>query len=230
MKISKIAGLKKGELDKEVLKVFEVTNQPDNLLDSLIHAMIDFDEKRFEKTLSDAIVKLGFEDAFSKLIFPFLNRTGLLWATGAVRVAQEHFISNLIRRKLYVAIDGIYVDAAPGTKKFILFLPEGETHDMLLLFTEYLLRKHNYEVAYLGCSLPFNELDFIARAFKPDCMITYQTVSVEGYSFEEYMFKLAVAFPACKIIVGGQQVSSSTHLPSNCQAVHSSEELLEAIK
>ena len=57
MKISKIAGLEKGALNQEVLKVFESANQPDNLLDSLIHSMLDFDERRFEKTLSDAILK-----------------------------------------------------------------------------------------------------------------------------------------------------------------------------
>ena len=45
MKISKIAGLEKGALNQEVLKVFESANQPDNLLDSLIHSMLDFDIK-----------------------------------------------------------------------------------------------------------------------------------------------------------------------------------------
>ena len=135
MKISKIAGLEKGALNQEVLKVFESANQPDNLLDSLIHSMLDFDERRFEKTLSDAILKIGFDDAFVKLLFPFLIRTGILWATGAVRIVQEHFITNLIRRKIYVAIDSVFVEPNKQSKKFILFLPEGETHDLLLLFT-----------------------------------------------------------------------------------------------
>jgi MerR family transcriptional regulator, light-induced transcriptional regulator len=229
MKISKIAGLNKGQLNTEVLKVFESTKQPDNLLDSLIHSMLDFDEKRFGHTLSSAILKLDFEEAFTQLIFPFLIRTGVLWATGAVRVVQEHFITNLIRRKLYVAIDGIYAEPKVGAKKFILFLPEGETHELILLFTEYLLRKNGHEVAYLGCSLPFNELGFIAKAFKPDYMVVYQTISTPEISFNQYLKNISSAFPKCKIIVGGQQISEVMKLPVNCTAVHSAAELLQAI-
>ena len=147
MKISKIAELGKGELAKEVMNIYEDANEPDSLLDSMVHSMLDFDERRFEKTLTSAILKLGFEQAFTKLVFPFMSRTGVLWATGSVRVAQEHFITNLIRRKVLVAIDAQHIEVTKKTKKFILFLPEGEVHELLLMFTEYLLRKQNHEVA-----------------------------------------------------------------------------------
>ena len=231
MKISKIAGLKKAELNQEVLKVFDATTQPDEFLDSLIHAMLDFNEQRFEKTLSAAIIKLGFEDTFTKLIFPFMSRTGVLWATGAVRVVQEHFISNLIRRKICAAIDGVYVEPSQQSKKFILFLPEGETHELLLLFTEYILRKHNHEVTYLGCSLPFRELGYVASELKPDYLVTYQTISVENMPFDEYLAQLSKAFPQCKIIIGGARVEEEKpRIPSNCITVHGVDELLSAIQ
>ncbi len=230
MKISKIAELKNGELNKEVLKVFEKTQQPDNLLDSLIHAMLDFDEQRFEKVLSSAIVKLGFEDAFIQLIFPFMSRTGVLWATGAVRVVQEHFITNLIRRKIYVAIDGIYQEASTASKKFVLFLPEGETHELLLLFTEYILRKRNHNVTYLGTSLPFKELDFVASALNPDFIVLYQTVQMDYMPFAEYLQKISSAFSSSRILVGGYQISQvETELPSNCIPVYSAGDLLNVV-
>jgi len=230
MKISKIAGLKKSDLDKEVLKVYEGTNQPDDLLDSLILAMLDFNEQRFEKTLSAAIIKLGFEDAFVKLVFPFLIRTGVLWATGSVRVVQEHFISNLIRRKMCAAIDSLYVEPTSNSKRFILFLPEGETHELLLLFTEYLLRRHNHIVTYLGCSLPVNELDFVARHLKPDFLVTYQTVAAEEMPLRDYLNLLSATFPFSKILVGGTQLSSELlYLPANCIPVKSADDLLKSI-
>jgi DNA-binding transcriptional MerR regulator len=229
MKISKIAGLKKEDLSKEVLKIFEETTVPDELLDSLIRAMLDFDEYRFEKTLATAIVKVGFQETFTQVIFPFMGRTGVLWATGSVRIVQEHFISNLIRRKICAAIDAVYVQPSSATKKFILFLPEGETHELLLLFTEYLLRKNNHLVTYLGCSLPFNELDFVAKALKPDYMVTYQTISAGEISFREYLKKLSHDFPACKIIVGGAQLNKKIKLPPNCIFVHGADELVSVI-
>jgi MerR family transcriptional regulator, light-induced transcriptional regulator len=230
MKISKIAGLNKSDFDNEVLKVYESTSQPDDLLDSLIHAMLDFSEQRFEKTLSAAIIKLGFEDAFVKLVFPFLIRTGVLWATGSVRVVQEHFMSNLIRRKMCAAIDNVYVEPTRKSKKFVLFLPEGETHELLLLFTEYILRKHNHIVTYLGCSLPLNELDFVAKHLKPDFLVTYQTVATEEMPLNNYLKLISATFPSSKILVGGARLSDGPlKLPTNCIPIQSAQDLLNSI-
>ena len=229
MKISRIAALSEGELASEVLRSYDLATQPDSLTDSLVHAMLDFDEKRFEKVLSSAIIKLGFEEAFIKLIVPFLVRTGALWSTGSVRVVQEHFITNLIRRKICAAIDSVYTEENKNSKKFLLFLPEGETHELVLLFTEYLLRKNGHDVVYLGCSLPLDELPFVASAFCPEYMATYQTVSLGHMSFQKYLKKLSVMFPQCKILISGPQTSGKTKFPSNCIEIHSKEDLLKAI-
>ena len=230
IKISKIVAMDEKELASKVLKSYDLTAEPDSLTDSLIHAMLDFDEKRFEKALSSAIVKLGFEDTFTKLIVPFLVRTGALWSTGAVRVVQEHFITSLIRRKICAAIDSVYVQENKNKKKFILFLPEGETHELVLLYSEYLLRKNGHDVAYLGSSLPFEELSFVSAAFKPDYLVTYQTVALEQMPFQEYLNKLSGMFPQCKIIVGGNLLTIDQYtLPANCIEVHSSADLMAAI-
>lgn len=229
-KISRIAAMRPEQVREEVLKVETTHDEPDFLLDSLIHSMLDFDEYRFEKTLHSAIVKMGFEDAFTKLVFPFLIRTGVMWQAGSVRVVQEHFISNLIRRKISAAIDGIYVELTDTAKRFVLFLPENENHEILLLFTEYLLRKKNHHVIYLGCSLPLSELDFVAKSFRPDYLITYLTIPAEDTSLTTYVQRISKALPTSKIIVGGSQIAfSRTKLPDNCIPIHSAEELLTVI-
>ncbi|MCX6199060.1 MAG: MerR family transcriptional regulator [Bacteroidetes bacterium] len=231
MKISKIAELSEGELKDAVMSIHNSTSEPDNFLDSLIQSMIDFDEHRFEKTLSSAIMKLGFEGTFVKLIFPFMVRTGVLWTTGAVNVAQEHFISHLIRRKLKVAIDNQFVEVSEKSKKFILFLPEGETHELLLLFTDYLLRKQNHQVVYFGAFIPFEELIKAIDITKPDYLVTYLTVPLEKISVQSYLKKLSSANPKTKIIVGGTQLQQiETILPANCISVNSAEELFAVIK
>jgi DNA-binding transcriptional MerR regulator len=230
MKISKIAALSENELTNAVLKSYELATDPYSLTDSLVHAMLDFDEKRFEKVLTSAIVRLDFESAFSNIIIPFMIRTGALWITGAVRIVQEHFISNLIRRKISAAIDNVYVEDNHHKKKFILFLPEGETHELVLLFTEYILRKKGHDVVYLGASLPFEELPFVATAFEPDYLVTYQTVPLEYMTFQSYVEKLSSMFPQCKILVGGNQsISANFTFPPNTIEINSTEQLVKAI-
>lgn len=230
LKISHIAEMRPEQVQQEVLKIQGASNEPDFLLDSLIHSMIDFDEQRFEKTLSNALLKLGFEETFSKLVFPFLIRTGVMWQAGSVRVVQEHFISNLIRRKLLAAVDGVYTPPGPQAKTFVLFLPENENHELLLLFTEYILRRQGQRVVYLGCSLPLNEIDFVAKVFKPDYLVTYITVPVEQQTLTDYLKRISAMIPHSKMIVGGSQVAlSGAELPANIIRVGSAKDLLDIV-
>jgi methanogenic corrinoid protein MtbC1 len=178
--------------------------------------MLDFDESRFEKVLNTAIMKMGFEEAFVNLILVFLQRIGFLWSTGAVNPSQEHFISNLIRRKLCVAIDNRYVELNEKSKRFLLFLPEGETHEILLLFSEYLLRKNNHNVVYLGSSVPFEDILFLKDQFRPDCVLLFITVPMRDLSVFEYVQKLSKLFSSTKIYIGGAQLDlAKPDMPSN---------------
>jgi DNA-binding transcriptional MerR regulator len=230
-KISKIANMNWDELQQEVLRLSATRDEPDFLLDSLINSMIDFDENRFEKTLSQSIVKHGFEETFSKVVFPMMERTGILWATGVIRPAQEHFISNLIRRKLCVAIDNQFIKENENTRRFVLFLPEGETHELLLLFTEYVLRSRNHHVAYIGNSLPFDDIEFINRAFRPNYFVTYITVPLAGFSLKNYIEKLSESFPDKTIFIGGAQIRQyRLNLPENVLVIHSVQNLIHSIE
>jgi DNA-binding transcriptional MerR regulator len=225
-RISKIAEMNQQQMKEQVLKIANENQEPDALLDSLIHSMLDFDEMRFEKALNSAILKMGFERTFIELIFPFMERSGMLWTAGAIRPSQEHFISNLIRRKLLVAIDNQYIEKNSKTKKFILFLPEGDWHELVLLFTEYLLRSNNHEVAYIGNSVPFEDIDFIKQVFKPDYLLTYITILPNDISIQEYVNKISSAFLDLDILVGGYQANHNPlKLPKNVHVLSGIESL-----
>jgi DNA-binding transcriptional MerR regulator len=230
MKISKIAELPHEEICREVERISEQGTGTNDLLDGLIHSMIDFDEARFEKTISCAIMKHGFERAFSETISPMLTRTGVLWATGTIHPSQEHFITNLIRRKLCAAIDNQYVAKNQQSRKFVLFLPEGETHEMVLLFTEFVLRRHNHQVAYIGTSVPFSDIEFIQNSFKPDYFVTYFTIPPVEMSLNQYLRQLSTLLPGQKFIVAGKQLEmQQPEIPHNVSVITSTEELLQAI-
>ncbi len=225
-KISKIAEMHEKEIMQAALKIANEGEEPNLLLDSLMHAMLDFDESRFEKVLNTAIMKMGFEDAFVNLMLVFLQRIGVLWTTGAVNPSQEHFISNLIRRKLCVAIDNRYVELNEKSKRFLLFLPEGETHEILLLFSEYLLRKNNHHVVYLGSSIPFEDINFVKEQFRPDCLLSFITVPMSDSSVFQYVQKLAKLFSTTKIYIGGAQLDLvRPDMPANFTHIKSLEDL-----
>jgi DNA-binding transcriptional MerR regulator len=208
IKISKIAAMSVAEISEEIIRLTDQSVDHNDQIQALTICMIEMDEDRFEKILSTNIIKLGFEDTILKVVYPFLTRIGVLWLTGAITPAQEHFISNLIRQKLIVAIDG-EVGNSLG-KTFMLFLPEGELHEISLLFSSYLIKKHGHKVIYLGQNTPNADLASVYKMQKPDYLLTVITSSPPGEKVQEYINMLGSEFPNSKVFVSGLQATEQT--------------------
>lgn len=208
IKISKIAAMSVAEISEEIIRLTDQSVDHNDQIQALTICMIEMDEDRFEKILSTNIIKLGFEDTILKVVYPFLTRIGVLWLTGAITPAQEHFISNLIRQKLIVAIDG-EVGNSLG-KTFMLFLPEGELHEISLLFSSYLIKKHGHKVIYLGQNTPNADLVSVYKMQKPDYLLTVITSSPPGEKVQEYLNMLGTEFPNSKVFVSGLQATEQT--------------------
>lgn len=205
-KISEIAQMSTDSMAREVMVISDKQmNYPDQI-HALTISMLDLDEDRFEKIVSTNTLQFGFENMMVNIIYPFLSRIGTLWMTGSIGPAQEHFISNLIRQKIIVAIDGQLPSLKIGAKKYLLFLPEGELHETSLLFANYLVRARQNKVVYLGQSLPFEELVFAYNVHKPDYLFTVITSVPAQDEIQKYVYKLAHTFPNTKILITGYQV------------------------
>lgn len=205
-KISDISRMSVEEMYREVVKISDrQLNYPDQI-HALTITMIDLDEERFEKIISTNILQFGFENTMIHIIYPFLSRIGTLWVTGSVGPAQEHFIINLIRQKIIVAIDGQVSKQRPDGKKYMLFLPEGELHEISLLFANYIIRARYNKVVYLGQSLPFNELVFAYNLHRPDYIFSALTSVPSNSDVQPFVNKLMRTFPESHILLTGYQV------------------------
>lgn len=227
-KISEIAKLSLEELSKEVLAISDKQlNYPDQI-HALTIAMIDIDEERFEKIMSTNILQFGFENTMVNIIYPFLSRIGTLWVTGSIGPAQEHFITNLIRQKIIVAIDGQIIKPNADSKKYILYTPEGEFHEIPLLFANFILRARHNKVIYLGQSMPFSELQFICQHHKPDCLFTVITSTPGQDEIQQYINRLGESFPDIKTLLTGYQViGQGIELSENQEIISNVRQLME---
>jgi DNA-binding transcriptional MerR regulator len=214
VKISKIASMTSNELREEVMKLTERSLTHDDQIHALTICMIEMDEERFDKILSTNILKLGFEQTMLNVIYPFMSKIGVLWQTGAINPAQEHFISNLVRQKLIVAIDGQIPQR--GGKKFLLFLPEGELHEISILFASYLIKSKGHKVIYLGQSTPNDDLLAVYKLHQPEYLLTVITTSPSSEYVQEYIHALSERFGQAQILVTGYQVlGQDLTFPSN---------------
>src|SRR5919112_3696975 len=134
IKISKIASLKNDDLNNAAQKLFSSDTTYANYINDLIESSLDFDEERFEQSFEQALEKEGIENVMLKVIYPYLEKVGMLWLTDHVIPAQEHFTSNLINRKIIRAIDALPNIYKEGKKSVLLFAPPKEYHEIPLLF------------------------------------------------------------------------------------------------
>lgn len=231
MRISDISKLSDEEMAEKVMGVSSDSSDAESNVENLIIAMVEMDEYKFDRVLSRFIMHEGFEKAVIKVIFPFFEKIGLLWQTGSINPAHEHFVSNLFRQKLMVAIDNIIVPESKDNKKFILFLREGEYHELSLLFYNYLIKKSGKAVYYLGNSVPFNDIKETAKMVEPDFLFTSLTSSWGKEEVAEYLNRLSQDFPFQKIFVTGLQIKENVvEVPSNIVKVSMPQNFTELLK
>jgi len=231
MRISDISKLSDEEMSEKVIGVSSDSSDAESNIENLIIAMVEMDEYKFDRIFSRFIMHEGFEKAVIKVIFPFFEKIGLLWQTGSINPAHEHFVSNLFRQKLMVAIDNIIVPESRDNKNFILFLREGEYHELALLFYSYLIKKSGKVVYYLGNSVPFQDIKETAKMVEPDFLFTSLTSSLGKEEVTNYINKLSQDFPFQKIFITGLQIKDHVdEVPSNVVKVSSPQSFTELLK
>lgn len=230
-KISRIASMQADELHEAVIKLTESSYTYPEQIQALTLAMIDLDEDRFEKVISTNILHFGFEKTMMNIVFPFLNRIGVLWQTGSINPAQEHFITFLIRQKMIVAIDGLVQSKKEGAKRFLLYLPEGEMHETSLLFSNYLIRSRKHRVIYLGQSLPFEDVKVAARIYEPHYILCVATTTPSQADIQQYVTMLGKAFPHSQVLLSGYQViAQDLELLPNMHVITKMDTLVELLE
>jgi methanogenic corrinoid protein MtbC1 len=181
------------------------------VIDQLIKCMVAFDEWQFEKIINSAINRLGFKAVLLEMLYPFLEKIGILWMTGNISPAQEHFISNIIRQKIIVAIDGQHVQPHTAQKKIIMFLPQNEFHELSLLFFNYYFKTQQQHIIYLGANVPYADMQQVIDVYHPDYLFTVLTSSIYIKPTTQMLTNLANKNQSIKLMVAGAQVCHLRH-------------------
>jgi len=204
-KISKIAKMSGDEIQNTVMRISDSNLEFPNQVNALVIAMVNLDEERFEKIISTNTLQFGFENTMLHIIYPFLERIGILWQTGSINPAHEHFISNLIRQKLIVAIDGQIRSQNPNANKYLLFLPEGEQHELSLLFSAYIIKSRHNKVIYLGTSLPLKDISLVDELYNPDYIVSIITSYPSAEEIPAYLEELKKQCQGKQLLISGYQ-------------------------
>lgn len=213
-RISHVARLSEEELAHAVLAGSDDPHDYARQVNALLAAMLEMNEHQLTKVLTTTIRQLGFETAIMYVAYPFLQRIGLLWQAGSVNPAQEHLVTNLLRQKMLVAADALPLVAPATTRRWVLFLPEGELHELALLFMNHALRSRGHHVLYLGQNMPLNDLELVCTTYQPHAICCVMTALPERDNVQAYINELARLCPECELFLyGGQAQHPELKMP-----------------
>lgn len=202
-KISHLDKMNPDEVRGKIISLSNIQAQQERLINELVQFMIDLDMDKFENLLENYIMGKGIDKAITQVIFPFLEKIGILWLTNHINPAQEHLVTNIIRQKLIVGIEGAFTHFNIN-KTVLLFLPEGEHHELGLLYMYYLLKNKGVKTLYLGANLPIKDVEFVASIKKPDYLYTHLTSVAGNFNFDKFLTMVHAILPTYPLVISGQ--------------------------
>jgi DNA-binding transcriptional MerR regulator len=141
---------------------------PPMLVAQLLDAVTALDEDRAHAVLDTAFVERSVESAIIDVLMPLFVRVGEMWELGRIGIAQEHFASSLVRRRLGALSLTWGVGTGPVA---VLACPPGEFHDIVLLSFGVLLGRAGWRIRYLGPDTPVHSLSQAARLTQADAVV-----------------------------------------------------------
>ncbi len=229
-KISCIATLRPDEICSIALDLKNATDQNEKYVNNMIEAALDFDEKRLSELINQVIQKEGLENAMRNVIFKSLEKVGLLWLTGNVIPAQEHFISSIIIQKMIIEIEKLPRVSNTNGRIFLLFTPQGEEHEIPLLFVQWLLKKHQRSQVYLGTNVDIDTLRYYCKERHVTDLYFHLITNLIRTDIQTYIDELSKSFPQKKIICSGKFTESLERIPKNVHALKAQAEILSLLQ
>ncbi len=201
-KISHITNMTAVQLKEKILSLNNSEALLERLLVELIQYMVDMDMDSFETVLNKYIAQKGIERSITQILFPFLEKIGILWQTDNVNPAQEHLVTNIVRQKLIMGIENV-VPFGTNNKSVLLFMPEGEHHEIGLLYVNFIMKSKGIKTIYLGANIPVNDLTQLVKLKKPDYIYTHITSIHGGASFDKFLVQCKHHLPSSRIVISG---------------------------
>ncbi|MCM8568050.1 MerR family transcriptional regulator [Gramella jeungdoensis] len=192
-KISRISKMKEDEITSLVQRISASASEENRSKNAFKLAMMNFDESLFQRTYNKLRETKTFREVFHDVFLPLLNDIGLLWQTDTIKPIHEHYITELIKQKIYLNIAELkftnHLNGEGDNKMFVLFLPDNEIHDLGILYLNYELLAAGRNAIYLGPSLPLENIDYLLDKHNNLIFISYLTVSPTNTNIHEFIDK-----------------------------------------
>jgi|GEM_PF-411010 len=228
-KISIIAKLALDERKTIAAKLSNVHSKFENNIDAIMYSVLQLDEHNINLILNQHIVQEGLSQTMEELVNPLLEKMGMMWIAGSISEVHERFVTNLLKNVIIGQVNSC--EDNPNNidkKKIILYLPEGQSHELSILYLHFMLKAKGNEVLMFGTNFSLESLEESLKLVKVDCVITVINEKLQSYSIQRYIERLGeiVGSETRAVLTGYEVLSNQINIPSNIHFVKNIEELL----
>jgi methanogenic corrinoid protein MtbC1 len=233
-KISKIAALEPQEINNNVHNLIVNKDADDWSIGLFKLAMINFDQRLFTKTFNELLEQFSFREIFKNVFVPLMNELGVLWQTNSISPSHEHFITSLVKQKIHSMCEELQSkEVRRKDRRFVLFLPDNEIHELGLLYLYYEVLFHGFQCVFLGQSVPIKSLSNLVDIGEPITFISYFTIEPTQDKINTYLHTFTEEITCtmdCNLWMLGYQVQFiKDELPEQMRSFNSIEGVIEAL-
>lgn len=169
--------------------------------DALARVAVDFDIAALTQALDVGFALGSYEEVVDGWLLPALQRLGAAWSEGRITVAEEHFVSAAVMRRLAAVFDAT---PRPETGPRVLVgLGPGARHELGILAFAITAMRSGLDIVYLGADVPTDSWLAAVREAPPVAVVLSAPLLEDLVGVRAVTTALREQFPDLPVLVGG---------------------------
>ncbi len=219
--ISRLAHLGEDELAKLVAdsggQARPGPTRGQSYVERAIDAAEHSDPSGVEEVLTSAVALLPPNEVVNTILVPLVRVVGERWHRGEVSIAQEHMVTDIVRR-LIISVSRGYLRSDNGPC-LVLATLSGERHELGILMCSWLAATRRFRTHYLGVDCPPLEIARFALEVEARAVLVSLVMPENEVPALLQLSQLAEELKGrCEVWVGGfaARMLTAEELPPGC--------------
>ncbi|MFV0232066.1 hypothetical protein OBK30_03245 [Empedobacter falsenii] len=184
----------------EIQTYLQINKNYRPLIKLMVCSCFSYDAKFFDTVLTICFKKLGIGICCNDIVFPFLSLMSEILAKYSIQESLISFSNNLIRKHLFYLIKSIN-QTETNNRKWMLFLPQDEFHDLELLYSYLFLKINNEKGIYLGENQSLKSIIECLEHLNITHIVIYISENYNINTLTDYIITIKKKYPTITIFL-----------------------------
>jgi MerR family transcriptional regulator, light-induced transcriptional regulator len=178
----------------------------EELLEKCVAAVRAMDQPTLGRTLDAALVRFGHQGTLQRVVAPLAEEIGVLWRSGEITAAHEHFFTAVARSFLGSSVQQFAL--SPDAPALIAATPVGQHHELGAFMAAVTATNLGWRAIYLGCSLPAAEIAAAAIQLEARVLVLSIIHPPDDSHLAQELRAIRRRLPDINLLVGGRASDS----------------------